>query len=299
MFANKETFEVYEQVKEIRKIYSQFKQSIVVQLEKLEVQIEKMIYEFSQSNSSIDQIYDNKIENENTLLNEDEMQQLISNWNKVCNQKNVEQCPKFNHQLVRRVQKTFNLWDKQIQELLQFNLEIIPRHSSLQYYFGTNSKYQSIKINEKSIIEQTQTQNHYCFAIIEQRLNQNETSSIQFKFPKFIGDIGVGICDQKILKSKDYRPPLNVVNNGCFVCFQDSYTINTEQEELNWKTKGFQFGEKDVIEVTYEPALKRVSWKKVQKPLEGYSIILKNDNRELHFCCIVKTQGAKVEIITE
>ena len=40
-------------------------------------------------------------------------------------------------------------------------------------------------------------------------------------------------------------------------------TINTEQNDLNWKTKGFRFGEPDVIEVEFEPAIRKVTWKKV------------------------------------
>ncbi|CAD8119146.1 unnamed protein product [Paramecium sonneborni] len=290
MFANKNCFEVYETIQELRKVFSQFKECIITQLGKLESQIETIIFELSQNNE-IDQIDANIIENENSQLNYDEMQQLIQVWNNAC--------PKFNDPLVIRIQKTFKLWEKQIQELLYIDIENIPRYSSSQYVFDTNAKFQSIKIYEEIIIEQTQTQTHYCFALSKQSLNQIETSSIQFKFPKFIGDIGVGICDKKILKSKDFRPLLSQVNHGAFVCFQDSYTINTEQEELNWKPKGFRFLDYDIIEVTYEPSLKRISWKKVQKPIEGFSMILQNDNRELHFCCIVKTQGAKVEIVRE
>ncbi|CAD8116213.1 unnamed protein product [Paramecium primaurelia] len=301
MFANQDCFEVYEKTQEVRQAFSEFKQNVIIQLGKLEFQIETIIFEqFEQSQTNqIDQIYDNKIDNDNSQYIDDETQELVSIWNKANAQQNEEQIPKYNDQLVKRIKKTFTLWEQQIKELLQIDLQIIPRYSSLKYRFDNNAKFPSIKIIEERIIEQTQTQTHYCFALVEQRLNQIETSSIQFKFPKFVGDIGVGICDKKILKSKDFRPFLNALNNGAFVCFQDSYVINTEQEELNWKTKGFKFFENEVIEVTYEPSLKRVIWKKVLKPNEGYSVVLRNHKRELYFCCIVKTQGAKVEIITE
>ncbi|CAD8151175.1 unnamed protein product [Paramecium pentaurelia] len=298
MFTYKDNFEIYQKIQEVRQIYSKFKQSVIIQLEKLENQIETIIYELSQRNE-LDQIFENTIENDNSTINDDEVQEIVQIWNKICYQKNDDYFPKFSDQLVTRIQKTLKVWEQQIQETLQMDLGIIPRYSKSSYKFDANSKFQSIQINEEIIIEQTQSQTHYCFALVDQRLNQIETSSIQFKFPKFVGDIGVGICDLQILKTKNFRPQLNQINNGAFVCFQDSYTINTEQEEYNWKTKGFKFGEKDVIEVIYEPTLKRVTWKKVQKPDEGYQITLQNDKRELYFCCIVKTQGAKVEIITE
>ncbi|CAD8051594.1 unnamed protein product [Paramecium primaurelia] len=298
MFTSKDNFEIYQKIQEVRQIYSKFKQSVIIQLEKLENQIETIIYELSQRNE-LDQIFENTIENDNSTINDDEVQEIVQIWNKICYQKNDDYFPKFSDQLVTRIQKTLKLWEQQIQETLQMDLGIIPRYSKSQYKFDANSKFQSIQVNDEIIIEQTQSQTHYCFALVDQRLNQIESSSIQFKFPKFEGDIGVGICDLQILKTKNFRPQLNQINNGAFVCFQDSYTINTEQEEFNWKTKGFKFGEKDVIEVIYEPTLKRVTWKKVQKPDEGYQITLQNDKRELYFCCIVKTQGAKVEIITE
>ncbi|CAK62405.1 unnamed protein product (macronuclear) [Paramecium tetraurelia] len=296
MFTNKDNFAIYLKIQEVRSIYSNFKSSVLVQLEKLENQIETIIYELSQRDE-LDSICQNIIENDNSTLNDDEVQEIAQIWNKISYQKNNEYFPRFSDQLVTRIQKTLKLWEQQIQETLQMDLRIIPIYSQSLYKFDLTNKFQSIQINEEIMIEQTQSQTHYCFALTDQQLNSIETSTIQFRFPKFVGDIGVGICDLQILKTKNFRPQLNQVNNGAFVCFQDSYTINTEQDEYNWKTKGFKFGERDVIQVTYEPTIKRVTWIKVQKPEEGYSVVLLNDKRELYFCCIVKTLGAKVEIV--
>ncbi|CAD8069304.1 unnamed protein product [Paramecium sonneborni] len=298
MFTNKDNFKIYQKIQEVRKMYSQFKQSVVIQLEKLENQIETIIYELSQRDV-LDQMYDKTIENDNSVVSDELVQEVVQVWNKICYQKNDEYFPKFNDQLVIKIQKTLKFWEQQIQDTLQMDLGIIPRYPEQYYKFDANAKFPSIQIIEEAIIEQTQSQTHYCFALVDERLSQLEPSSIKFKFPKFCGDIGVGIGDLQILKTKNFRPQLNQINNGAFVCFQDSYTINTEQDDLNWKTKGFRFDQNDIIEVSYEPNIKRVTWKKAKNQNEGYQMTLQNDKRELHFCVIVKTQGAKVEIAKE